>query len=108
MRTQRRTARPVTSKARASIAVAAFFPPDGSFAALGSSALHPMIAPAFYHVAAEARSAFSRHAILAPMIDRTALRDELTATWHREIPIVAAMGPTVESYDGRSLAVRTP
>jgi thioesterase domain-containing protein len=42
------------------------------------------------------------------MIDRTALRDELTATWHREIPIVAAMGVTVESYDGRSLAVRAP
>ena len=26
------------------------------------------------------------------MTDRTALCDELTATWHREIPIVAAMG----------------
>ena len=42
------------------------------------------------------------------MIDRTALCDELTATWHREIPIVAAMGMTVEGYDGRSLAVRAP
>jgi thioesterase domain-containing protein len=42
------------------------------------------------------------------MIDRTALRDELTATWHREIPIVAGMGATVESYDGRSLEVRAP
>ena len=42
------------------------------------------------------------------MNDRTALRDELTATWHREIPIVAAMGVTVESYDGRSLTVRAP
>jgi thioesterase domain-containing protein len=42
------------------------------------------------------------------MIDRSALSDELTETWHREIPIVAAMGVTVESYDGRSLAVRAP
>jgi len=67
-----------------------------------------MIAPAFYRVAAEALGPIRGHAILAPMIDRTALCDELTATWHREIPIVAAMGATVESYDGRSLAVRTP
>jgi thioesterase domain-containing protein len=42
------------------------------------------------------------------MADRTALRDELTATWHREIPIVAAMGVTVEHYDGRSVTVRAP
>jgi thioesterase domain-containing protein len=42
------------------------------------------------------------------MTDLSALRDELTATWHREIPIVAAMGVTVDSYDGRSLAVRGP
>ena len=42
------------------------------------------------------------------MTDRTALCDELTATWHREIPIVAAMGMTVERYDGRSLTVRAP
>jgi len=42
------------------------------------------------------------------MTDRAALRDELTATWHREIPIVAAMGVTVDAYDGRSLTVRAP
>jgi len=42
------------------------------------------------------------------MTDRTALCDELTATWHSEIPIVAAMGATVERYDGRSLTVRAP
>lgn len=42
------------------------------------------------------------------MTDRTALCDELTATWHREIPIVAAMGAAVERYDGRSLTVRAP
>jgi thioesterase domain-containing protein len=41
-------------------------------------------------------------------MDRTALREELTATWHREIPIVAAMGVIVEHYDGRSLTVRAP
>ena len=42
------------------------------------------------------------------MNDRAALCDELTATWHREIPIVAAMGMSVASYDGRTLAVRAP
>jgi thioesterase domain-containing protein len=42
------------------------------------------------------------------MADRAALREELTATWHREIPIVAAMGVTVDGYDGRSLTVRAP
>ena len=42
------------------------------------------------------------------MTDRTALCDELTATWHREIPIVAAMGMAVEHYDGASLSVRAP
>ena len=42
------------------------------------------------------------------MTDRTALCDELTATWHREIPIVAAMGMAVERYDGASLTVRAP
>jgi thioesterase domain-containing protein len=42
------------------------------------------------------------------MTDRAALCVELTATWHREIPIVAAMQMAVEAYDGRSLAVRAP
>jgi thioesterase domain-containing protein len=43
-----------------------------------------------------------------PMTDRAALCEELTATWHREIPIVGSMGAAVDSYDGRSLTVRTP
>jgi thioesterase domain-containing protein len=43
-----------------------------------------------------------------PMTDRTALCNELTATWHREIPIVEAMGMAVERYDGTSLTVRAP
>lgn len=43
-----------------------------------------------------------------PVIDRTALCNELTATWHREIPIVAAMGMAVERYDGDALTVRAP
>jgi thioesterase domain-containing protein len=43
-----------------------------------------------------------------PVNDRTALCNELTATWHREIPIVAAMGITVEGYDGEALTVRAP
>jgi thioesterase domain-containing protein len=42
------------------------------------------------------------------VIDRTALCNELTATWHREIPIVAAMGVAVERYDGTSLTVCAP
>jgi thioesterase domain-containing protein len=42
------------------------------------------------------------------MTDRTALCEELTATWHREIPIVAAMGMRVDGYDGRSLTVQAP
>lgn len=42
------------------------------------------------------------------MTDRTALCNELTATWHREIPVVASMGIAVERYDGQSLTVRAP
>jgi thioesterase domain-containing protein len=42
------------------------------------------------------------------VIDRAALCNELTLTWHREIPIAAAMGMAVESYDGRTLTVRAP
>jgi thioesterase domain-containing protein len=43
-----------------------------------------------------------------PVSDRTDLCNELTATWHREIPIAAAMGMAVERYDGESLTVRAP
>jgi thioesterase domain-containing protein len=42
------------------------------------------------------------------VIDRAALCNELTLTWHREIPIVAAMGMAVAGYDGRLLTVRAP
>lgn len=41
-------------------------------------------------------------------MDLTALCNELTLIWHREIPIVAAMGLRVDAYDGRSLVVRAP
>jgi thioesterase domain-containing protein len=41
-------------------------------------------------------------------MDRSALCTELTLTWHREIPIVAAMGIVVERYDGESLTIRGP
>jgi thioesterase domain-containing protein len=47
-------------------------------------------------------------AILAPVIDRAALCNELTLTWHREIPIAAGMGVAVEGYDGQLLTVRAP
>ena len=42
------------------------------------------------------------------MTERTALLNELAATWHRDIPLTAAMGISVESYDGLTLAVRAP
>lgn len=42
------------------------------------------------------------------MTERTALLNELAATWHRDIPLTAAMGIAVESYDGLTLAVRAP
>jgi thioesterase domain-containing protein len=52
--------------------------------------------------------ALAAHAILPRVIDRSALCSELTMTWHREIPIVAAMGMVAERYDGESLTVRAP
>jgi thioesterase domain-containing protein len=40
--------------------------------------------------------------------DWTALCTELETTWHREIPLAAAMGVAVDSYDGTTLTVRAP
>lgn len=42
------------------------------------------------------------------MTDRTELLAELATTWHRDIPLAAAMGIGVESYDGATLTVRAP
>lgn len=42
------------------------------------------------------------------MIDRTDLLRELTATWHRDIPLAAAMSIEARSYDGRTLGVAAP
>jgi thioesterase domain-containing protein len=42
------------------------------------------------------------------MIDRSALATELEETWHREIPLAAAMGIAVDGYDGHTLTVRAP
>lgn len=42
------------------------------------------------------------------MTERTALLNELAATWRSDIPLTAAMGIRVESYDGLTLAVRAP
>lgn len=42
------------------------------------------------------------------MIDRTELCRELTATWHREIPLAAAMGVEARAYDGVELTVAAP
>jgi thioesterase domain-containing protein len=40
--------------------------------------------------------------------DRAALCLELATTWHRDIPLAAAMQIRVDSYDGRTLTVRAP
>ena len=42
------------------------------------------------------------------MEDRAALIGELEETWHRDIPLAAAMRIAVQSYDGRTLTVRAP
>lgn len=42
------------------------------------------------------------------MTDLAALCSELQATWHRDIPLAAAMAIAVESYDGTTLTVRAP
>lgn len=42
------------------------------------------------------------------MQDRTALSRELEETWHRDIPLAAAMRIAVRSYDGRALTVQAP
>jgi thioesterase domain-containing protein len=40
--------------------------------------------------------------------DLNALCKELDLTWHRDIPLAAAMSIGVESYDGGTLTVRAP
>jgi thioesterase domain-containing protein len=40
--------------------------------------------------------------------DRAALCNELATTWHRDIPLAAAMQIGVDGYDGRTLTVRAP
>jgi thioesterase domain-containing protein len=52
--------------------------------------------------------ALPTHAILNTMTDRSTLCRELQTTWHRDIPLAAAMAIEVASYDGRSLTVRAP
>ena len=42
------------------------------------------------------------------MLDRPTLCKELELTWHRDIPLAAAMSISVASYDGRELIVRAP
>lgn len=42
------------------------------------------------------------------MQDRAALARELEETWHRDIPLAAAMRIAVQGYDGRALTVRAP
>ena len=42
------------------------------------------------------------------MQDRAALSRELEETWHRDIPLAAAMRIAVQSYDGRTLTVHAP
>jgi thioesterase domain-containing protein len=40
--------------------------------------------------------------------ERAEILRELETTWHRDIPLAAAMGIGVESYDGAMLAARAP
>ena len=42
------------------------------------------------------------------MPDLAALCKELELTWHRDIPLAAAMSIGVADYDGRTLTVRAP
>jgi thioesterase domain-containing protein len=42
------------------------------------------------------------------VIDLAALRTELKTTWHRDIPLAAAIAIDIADYDGRSLVVRAP
>jgi thioesterase domain-containing protein len=65
-----------------------------------------MIAPAGEVQAPEVRQ--PPRAILRAVTDLAALCTELAATWHRDIPLAAAMSIAVDSYDGRTLAVRAP
>jgi thioesterase domain-containing protein len=64
----------------------------------------PIIAPRTSRLARPPQA----RAILAPVTDRTALSRELEETWHREIPLAAAMSIGVVGYDGRTLTVRSP
>jgi len=40
--------------------------------------------------------------------DRSFLCAELATTWHRDVPLAAAMSIGIDSYDGRTLTVRAP
>jgi thioesterase domain-containing protein len=42
------------------------------------------------------------------MTDRSRLCAELATTWHRDIPLAAAMSIGIDSYDGTTLVVRAP
>jgi len=57
---------------------------------------------------ARARTTAGPHAILAPVPDLAVLSKELELTWHRDIPLAAAMSIGVADYDGRTLTVRAP
>lgn len=77
----------------------------GSGSANGVAAAHSRgvtCAPLPQHVARAA------HAILIAMTDRSALCRELQITWHRDIPLAAAMAIEVADYDGRTLTVHAP
>lgn len=65
-----------------------------------------MIAPAAATQAAA--GAARRRAILRAVSDLASLCKELELTWHREIPLAAAMRIGVASYDGATLTVRAP
>lgn len=68
--------------------------------------LAPIIAPAPRR--GQRRPSRRLHAILAAVTDRATLSAELRTTWHRDIPLAAAMEVEVAAYDGAVLTVRAP
>lgn len=72
------------------------------------SSPNPMVAPIIAPAGRGARTARPRACDTRAVTERAALLAELAATWHREIPLAAAMAIDVESYDGRTLVVRAP
>jgi thioesterase domain-containing protein len=82
------------------------FPPKRSCGAGRHRVFHPIIAPGVQPLAWQLE--LEPRAILRTVPDLTSLCKELELTWHRDIPLAAAMSIGVAGYDGRTLTVRAP